>query len=61
MSESNGYSAWVGDLDCWVSYDDDGDRAARSERLNIERDEIGEQQLLAGKAISALQRYEKKI
>jgi hypothetical protein len=70
MSESDGSSAWVGDLDCCISigvgdyyddYDQDNVRSTQPELLKIEHDEIGELQLLAGKAISALQLYEKRI
>jgi len=69
MSESNGTSVWVGDLDCCIGigynddddYDQDNDRAAQPDLLKIELDEIGELQLLAGRAISALQLYEKSI
>lgn len=71
MSESNGTSAWVGDLDRCISYGDfDHDneldeigelQLAQQDLLNIELDEIGELQLLAGKAISVLQLYEKSI
>jgi hypothetical protein len=71
MSESNGTSVWVGDLDRCISISDfdpydeldeiDGPQLAQQELLNNELDEIGELQLLAGKAISALQLYEKSI
>lgn len=76
MSESNGTSVWVGDLGrcIIIDYDDvdddvdddddvvqDNEPAAKRELLEIEFDEIGELQLLAGKAISARQLYEKSI
>lgn len=70
MSESDGTSVWVGDLDRCISIcNDDFDgydrfhdlRRAEREFLNKELDEIGELQLLAGKAISALKLYEKGI
>ena len=74
MSESDGTSAWVSDLDSVVccdysdDYDDDcGDddqvnkAAAQRELLEIEFDEIGELQLLTGKAISPRQLYENSL
>jgi hypothetical protein len=70
MSQSNGNGAWVGDLDRWISYDyldhdeeldHDNKRSAKQGFLNIELAEIGELQLLAGKAISAVQLYEMSI
>ena len=60
MSESDGTSVWVGDLDCCIDighFDDDNEQ----ELLEIELDRIGELQLLAGKSISAWQLYQKSI
>ena len=64
MSESNGTSVWVGDLDRCISiggFDDDDEREAKRDSLEIELDEIGELQLLAGKALSARQLSQKSI
>jgi hypothetical protein len=64
MSESNGTSFWVGDLDRYISIDDDdqdNEPAAQRELLEIEFDEIGELQLLTGKTISPRQLYENSI
>jgi hypothetical protein len=68
MSESNGTSFWVRDLDRWISIGDDNDDddqvnelAVQRERLEIEFAEIGELQLLTGKAISPRQLYENGI
>lgn len=64
MSENNGDRVWVSDLDGHIDIkyiDRDNDRADQQERLNIELDDIGELQLLAGKAISARQLHEKNI
>lgn len=64
MSESNGTSAWVGDLDRCISYgdfDEDDERKAGQDPLQIELDAIGELQLLAGKTISARLLYQKGI
>lgn len=60
MSERNGTSAWVGDLDRYISYAD-SDSEDELEFLNKELDEIGEVRLLAGKAISADQLYDRNI
>jgi hypothetical protein len=64
MSESNGTGAWVGDLDRCISYgdfDQDDELAAQRDLLEIELDEIGELQLLAGKTISARLLHQKSI
>lgn len=63
MSESNGSSVWVGDLDRCICIDFDraNERAAERTFLEVELDEIGDLELLAGKAISARQLYEKSI
>jgi len=63
MSESNGSSVWVGDLDRCIGIDFDraNKRAAERKLLELEFDEIGDMELLAGKAISARQLYEKSI
>lgn len=63
MSESNGTSVWVGDLDRCIGIDFEraNARAAKQELLDIELDEIGELQLLAGRAISARQLCQKSI
>jgi hypothetical protein len=66
MSERDGSSVWVGDLDRFISIDFDQDDEqelldAEQELLDAELDEIGELQLLAGKAISARQLVENKI
>lgn len=63
MSESNGSSVWVGDLDRCISTDFDraNEREAQQELLEIELDALGELRLLAGKAISARQLYQKGI
>jgi hypothetical protein len=64
MSEDNGNRIWVSDLDGYIDIDgidEENERHAKQELLNNELDEIGEFQLLAGKAISARQLYIKKI
>jgi hypothetical protein len=77
MSESDGTSAWVGDLGRVVccdysddDYDDDGNddfiaqlnkAAAQRELLEIEFAEIGELRLLAGKSISPSQLHKNGI
>lgn len=74
MSESNGTSAWVGDLGRCISYgdfdhDDELDeigeigelQLAQQDLLSTKFDEISKLQLLDGKAISALHLYEKNI
>lgn len=75
MSESNGTSAWVGDLDRCISIgssdrddelDDELDAKLQArleylENLETELDEIGELKLLAGKMISARQLYENSV
>lgn len=57
MSESNGGSVWVGDLDRCISIDFDSanERVAKQELLQLELDEIGDLELLAGKTTSARQ------
>lgn len=64
MSESNGTSVWVGDLDRCISIgdiDQDEELEAQRQHLNLDLDEIGELPLLAAKAISARQLFEKNI
>ncbi|MDD2976106.1 hypothetical protein [Aquabacterium sp.] len=64
MSESDGTSVWVGDLDRCISIDSidlSNQREALIEVLGAELGENGELQLLAGKAISARLLFEKGI
>lgn len=63
MSETDGSRVWVGDLDRYISidFDSDDEHENQQELLEIELDEIGELQLLAGKTISARQLYQKGI
>jgi hypothetical protein len=69
MSESNGTSVWVSDLDCVIScdydYDDDDDQvndtSAQREPLETEFAEIGELQVLNGKSISPRQLFKDGI
>lgn len=72
MSEGN-WGAWVSDLDRWVGYPDDeydyDHRAIKlqeeskreQERLDFELEEIGDIQLLAGKATSAQDLYRQGV
>jgi hypothetical protein len=63
MSERNGSSAWVGDLDRCVGYGFDLPNARGFDRelREFELDEVGDLQLLDGKAISARQLNKKSI
>lgn len=65
MSESDDNRAWVGDLDGYMYYksdwDDEHEHEDQEALLEIEINEIGELQLLAGKMISARQLSQKRI
>jgi hypothetical protein len=68
MSENDGNSFWVGDLQAYMSYptgdDDDGwnvDEDGRASEVQEELNKIGKVQLLAGKSISAKYLYEQGI
>lgn len=62
MSESNGTSVWVSDLDRCISIDFDlADDDQELSKIELELDDIGDIELLAGKSISARQLYQKNI
>lgn len=62
MSETNNSRAWVSDLDDYVSYHDiDDEMEAKQGLQKLGHYEIGDLELLAGRAISARLLYEKGI
>ena len=64
MSNCGSLLVWVGDLDGYINIDAinrANEREAEQERLDLELDEIGDLQLLAGKAISARKLYQQGI
>lgn len=65
MSESNGTSVWVSDLDRCISIDfdiaDEDEDEQELSKIELELNEIGDLQLLAGKSISARQLFQKSI
>lgn len=65
MSESNGTSVWVSDLDRCISIDfdiaDEDEDEQELSKIELELNEIGDLQLLAGKSISARQLFRKSI
>ena len=64
MSNCDSLSVWVGDLDGYINIDAinrANEREAEQERLDLELDEIGDLQLLAGKATSARKLYRQGI
>ncbi|MCX2535000.1 hypothetical protein OQ486_16265 [Plesiomonas shigelloides] len=64
MSNGNGLSIWVGDLDSYISIDFidiENDREMEEARINYEIDNVGEIPLFAGKAISGRELYKRGI